>query len=331
MTTTDVSRLILAHPDLGTLGGAGLHAQILAIYKKIGDNLSSRILVNLNVLNAATATFEHDFRAPFGELRWDLYLAASTDPYDLTRISSSSSPALSAFTVSATAGFVTTKIDVLNSSGATRNLVLVVHMDPLKLAEGDVQDVDVTTVAPTDGQTMTYDTASGKWKPVSVARFNKIVDPSATAGGYVYTTLEAAIAAASAGDLILVKGTETVTTAITQNIADLTIEWKQGAKTVAGGSITSILNVTGARCRLIAPYFRVDNTTVTYPLKVAAADCRVTDGIVETNAAVTVTAAIQINAGGTRAFANLGILNTTGTVTNDFEDNVGTLRGSFGR
>lgn len=165
MTTTDVSRLVLAHPDLGTIGGASLHAQIAAIYKKIGDNLSSRILVNLNVADTATATFQHDIRVAFSELRWDLYLAANTDPYDLTRITSSSSPALSQFTVSATPGFTTTKIDVLNSSGSTQNLVLVVHIDPLKLSEGDIDDVDVTTVAPQDGQALVYEATSSLWKP----------------------------------------------------------------------------------------------------------------------------------------------------------------------
>lgn len=165
MTTTDTSRLILAHPDLGTVGGAGLHAAITAIYKKIGDNLATRILVNLSVANAATATFEHDFRVAFGDLRYDLYIAASTDPYDLTRITATSTPPLSQFAVVATPSFLTTKINVTNNSGSTRNLVLVVLMDPLKLFEGDVQDVDVTTTAPEDGQALVYDSASTKFKP----------------------------------------------------------------------------------------------------------------------------------------------------------------------
>lgn len=193
MTTTDVSRLILAHPDLGTAGGAGLHAAITAIYKKIGDNLSSRIMVNLSVVAAATATFEHDFKAAFGELRYDLYIASNSDPYDLTRITASSSPSLSQFAVSATSGFATTKIDVVNNSGATRNLVLVVHMDPLKFGEGDVQDVDVTTTAPQDGQALVYNSTSGKWVPGasgdSSYKLQSVTTPNASLkGGYIETS-----------------------------------------------------------------------------------------------------------------------------------------------
>jgi hypothetical protein len=165
MTTTDVSRLILAHPDLGTAGGAGLHAAITAIYKKVGDNLATRILVNLSVANGATATFEHDFKTAFSDLRYDLYIAANSDPYDLTRITATSSPALSDFAVVATPSFLTTKINVTNNSGSSRNLVLVVFMDPLKFSEGDIQDVDVTSTAPQDGQALVYNSGTTKWSP----------------------------------------------------------------------------------------------------------------------------------------------------------------------
>lgn len=162
----------------------------------------------------------------------------------------------------------------------------------------------------------------------------RIVDPSQTANGNVYATLASAIAAAVAGDHIYVKGTETLTALVTQSVADVTIEWAPGAKTVVGSSSsqTAGLSITGARCRLLAPYIRVDNTAAVYAIKTSAADTRILDGIVETNnAGLTLTAPLQINSGGARCKAEYGILVTSGAVTNDFEDNVGTLRGSFAR
>lgn len=166
MTSTNVSRLILAHPDLGSAGGAPLHASITAMYKKLGDNMSSRMLIALNVTApGGVATLNHDFRDAFADMRWDLYLVASTDPYDFTRITATSSPSLSQFTVAANGTNPTTQIDVTNNSGSTRNLCLVVHMDPLNLSEGDIKDIDVVTIPPQDGQAMVFDATSSKWKP----------------------------------------------------------------------------------------------------------------------------------------------------------------------
>lgn len=164
---TDVSRLILSHPDLGAAGGAGLHASITAMYKKIGDNMSSRMLITLSLANSATATVEHDFRDAFSDMRWDLYIIASTDPYDFTRITSSSSPALSSFAVAANITNPTTQIDITNNSGSSRNLCLVVHLDPLKLSEGDIQDVDTSSIAPTSGDALIWN--GTKWAPAAVS------------------------------------------------------------------------------------------------------------------------------------------------------------------
>jgi hypothetical protein len=164
---SNTSRLILDHPALGTAGGAGLHASITAIYKKIGDNISTRILPVVGLADTATATVEHDLKTAFGNYRYDLYLLSGSDPYDLTRVTSTSSPALSAFTIAATSGFATTKIDITNNSGASRDLALVIIMDPLRLDEGDIQDIDVVSTPPTNGQALVYDSGSGKWKPSS--------------------------------------------------------------------------------------------------------------------------------------------------------------------
>jgi len=155
-----VSRLQLDHPALGTTGGAGLHASIQALYQKIGDNLADRLFFIQNLNNAATSTVEHNFKVPFSALRYDLYLW-DEGTGELTRITSASSPAISSFTIAATSGFLTTKIDVTNSSGAQRDLALVVFNDPIEIDE--LTDVDLT-VAPQDGQALVYDAGASKFK-----------------------------------------------------------------------------------------------------------------------------------------------------------------------
>lgn len=290
--TNPLSRRGYNHPSQSSAGDATLYSNIETIYSSIGNDLMSRWGVISSLANGASASFIHGLRLPFPLLKFVAYTSSSATDDGTGELTIKLG---SLVTYAPDGTNPTTTVTVTNNSGGTLTNLRI-------LAK---QDIDSSS--------------------------QKFVDPSITAGGNVYAKLADAIAAASAGDTITVRGTETVTTAITQSVADLTIMWAPLAKTVAGGSITSILNITGARCRLVAPYLRVDNTTVTYPLKVAAADCRVMDGIIETNAAVTLTAAVQINSGGNRAKVDLGILVTTGTVTSDFEDNVGTLRGSFAR
>lgn len=131
---TVVSRLQLNHPALGTAGGSGLHTSIEALYTKIGDNLATRILTAVNLNDTATATVEHNLKCPFADLRLELYLYDETTT-ELTRITDFTSPALSSFTIAATSGFETTKIDITNNSGAQRDLALVVDLDVIEYPE----------------------------------------------------------------------------------------------------------------------------------------------------------------------------------------------------
>jgi len=160
----DVSRLVLTHPALGTTGGAGLHASIEAIYAKIGNNISTRILTAVGLANAATATVEHSMKTAFEEFRYDLYLY-NTVTLALTRVTSATSPSLSQFTIIANVTNPTTHIDITNNSGATRDLALVLIVDPLFLKEGDIKDVDITTTPPGDGEALVWNSAGSKFKP----------------------------------------------------------------------------------------------------------------------------------------------------------------------
>lgn len=131
---TVVSRLQLNHPALGAAGGSGLHTSIEALYTKIGNNLSTRILTAVGLANAATATVQHDLQCAFSDLRYDLYLY-NTGTTEITRITDFTSPAISAFTIVATSGFLTTKIDITNNSGSSQDLALVVDLDPIEYPE----------------------------------------------------------------------------------------------------------------------------------------------------------------------------------------------------
>lgn len=242
MTTTDVSRLILAHPNLGTTGGTALWDQITAIYKKLGDNITTRMLVALSVPNTTSVDLEHDFRVAFGQIRWDIYTIASTDPYDLTRVTSSSSPSLSQFTVVATPGLTTTKIRVTNNTGSTQSIMLVAILDPLFLSEGDVQDIDIVTTAPQDGQALVYDAASSKFKPGasgdSSYKVQSVTTPNASIkGGYLETS--------DGKELATYSGSGTV-------LASYGVDLTLNLTTILGGSPANATNY----------YLYIDQTTL---------------------------------------------------------------------
>lgn len=184
-----VSYLQLDHPALGTAGGSALHASIQAIYQKIGDNIADRLLLAVNLNDTATATVEHNFNCAFSELRYDLYLYNEITT-ELTRITSTSSPSLSQFTIVANGGDLTGSIDITNNSGSQRDLALVVFRDPIYLKDGDVKDIDITTTAPEDGQALVYEAASLKFKPGASGdasfKIQGVTDPNATIkGGYL--------------------------------------------------------------------------------------------------------------------------------------------------
>lgn len=293
--TNPVSRMGLDHPDLATAGGASLFARVETLYKSLANPMSTRWLSAASLANGATTTLTHGLRIGFAQLRFAVYTASDSNEVgtaDHTRILEGAS----GVSIVETGANPTTQIDIINNSGGTlTNLRVLVWQD-----------------FHTD--------------------YQRIVDPSLTASGRIYATLAAAIAAAAAGDKILVKGTHNVTSGVAVNVADLTIEWAPLAKLTSSGAATELLSISAARCRLIAPYLRSDGASVTHAIKVSAADLRIVGGIVESNNAAGMTSALQINSGGVRAIADLGLIATSGTITNDFDDTVvQTLRGSFGR
>lgn len=179
---TIVSRLELDHPALGTAGGAGLHTSIEALYVKLGNNMGSRLFYVENLANAATSDLDHNFGTDIANLRYDIYLW-DTGTQVLTRVTPQTSPALSAFPVIERVGFEDTQFRITNSSGAERDLVVCVFNDVISTQEGDIADIDTTTIAPEDGQALVFDFSTKKFRPGASGdasfKISGVTDPSA--------------------------------------------------------------------------------------------------------------------------------------------------------
>ncbi len=158
-----VSRLELDHPALGAAGGVALHAQVEALYKKLGDSLQSRWYQLTDFDNGESVDLDHNFDMDIGLLRWDLYVYTGGA---WVKVTSTSSPALSAFTVVEKVGDEDNQLTITNVSGGNDLLAaVVITNDPLYLSEGDIEDIDVQTVPPEDGQALVYEAATKKFKP----------------------------------------------------------------------------------------------------------------------------------------------------------------------
>jgi hypothetical protein len=160
-SVTTISRLKLDHPDLGYDGGAGLHTAIANLYTRIGDNMNSRYQEYTSVANSTTTTYEHNFGVALSELVVRLYTGTGNSKVRIAN------PTASGWTIAATGGFTTTKIDITTPSvgGPWTFSVLVVHGRGSTEKLDDLDDVDVTTTAPQDGQALVYDLNSTQWLP----------------------------------------------------------------------------------------------------------------------------------------------------------------------
>lgn len=161
---TVISRLELDHPAQGATPAATVYAQITAIYTKIGNAIDSRYFEITGLANAGTADLEHNFKAAFATLTFDVY-SWNSGTGELTLLTAVTSPTRASIGISATPSFLTTKTRVTNSSGSSQDLVVIIHHNSTDLDE--LADVTITT--PSNGQVLTYDTATTSWlnKPSS--------------------------------------------------------------------------------------------------------------------------------------------------------------------
>ena len=151
-----VSRLVLNHPPLGTIGGSSLHTQIEALYTKIGDAINSRWFQVEGFDTGESFTLEHNFDTDIDNIRYKIYVYAG-DKWVLT--TDESTPLRSAFQVAEATGLEDTHVTVTNVSAGNDLLCAVVLInDPLSLEDGDLKDVDVSGA--TEGMALVYDEAS---------------------------------------------------------------------------------------------------------------------------------------------------------------------------
>lgn len=317
---TIVSYLQLNHPALGTAGGAGLHTSIESIYSKIGDNIADRLITTIGLANAATVTLEHNFNTAFADLRWDLYLYNSGTT-ELTRITDTTSPALSAFALVANGVDATGKVDLTNSSGASRDLALVIFRDPISLSSDGSNDVkDVLVTSKTERDVLTYDAATLKWKNKRPAGATKFVE-----SGGQYASVTAAAAAAVAGDVVLVMSSTTEAAGdLILSVAGVRWVWMPNIVTTLTGSLTNGLRVTGTNITLLDMQLKLTPTgTQARGLSIEAADCMVDRGKIELATAQTLTDAVHVTSSGARTYVQASLLASLGTITNGLTNNDG--------
>lgn len=157
-----VSRLQLNHPALGTTGGASLHTAIEALYTKLGDAMADRYFALTDFDNGETVDLLHNFDTDIANLRYDLYNYTGGQWVEVT---TTSSPALSAFTIIEKVGFEDTTLQITNVSGGNDlEMAVVLVNDPIRLLGNDIKDIDNTTPIE-DGQSLVYDSLTSKLKP----------------------------------------------------------------------------------------------------------------------------------------------------------------------
>ncbi len=155
-TTTNVSRLKLVHPDIGYEGGVALHTFIRNGWTKLGDNINSRFFVKTDLADSASQDFEHNFLCDFSELNVLLY-AYDEITSELTRITQGGTPDRDDFTIEATPAAEKSQLRVTNNTGSTQDIAIVVVQGRGAEKLNDLDDVDVQTTPPEDGQALVWD------------------------------------------------------------------------------------------------------------------------------------------------------------------------------
>ena len=115
----EISRSKVEHPALATAGGASLHTSVAAIYTKLGDNANSRYLTSDALADSANVDLEHNFNVAFDDLTFLLSERVIATNELLGQLTTG-------FTITPTAGFEKTKVNVANASGGAKDIALVV-------------------------------------------------------------------------------------------------------------------------------------------------------------------------------------------------------------
>lgn len=124
-TTTELGRLKLAHPDLGYQGGSTLHELASTLYTKLSDNIDSRYAEYSSVANSAVTTVEHNLGVALTAANVLLYTGTGTSKTAIAN------PTASGWTIAATTGFTTTKVDITApSTGGPHTFSVALSTNP---------------------------------------------------------------------------------------------------------------------------------------------------------------------------------------------------------
>ena len=161
-----VSRLELNHPALGTAGGPSLHASIESLYQKIGDSVSSRWFTVGAFNQTETVDLDHNFSTDVSLLQVDILklVGGEWEKADL-----------SDFTLIEKVGDEGDVLQLTNdTAGNGIEVAVSVVFNPLFLSDGDIKDVDVSSVA--DKDVLVYDSVTKKFLPTSILQAKVLKD-----------------------------------------------------------------------------------------------------------------------------------------------------------
>lgn len=180
-----VGRLQLNHPALGTVGGSALHSSIESLWTIVSDDINSRYTEFSGVTNATTYEVNHNFGTFLSEIKVDLYSGVTGS---LTRITEASSPALSLYTIQQKTGEERTTIEIITpASGTPSDLAVILSGHDIAESLDDLDDVDISTTAPEDGQALVYSASGSEWLPGasgdSSFKIQAVTDPNGTIKG----------------------------------------------------------------------------------------------------------------------------------------------------
>ncbi len=147
--TVTLGRQGYVYPDLGHPGGPAQVSLQHSVIEKISNDLNSRYEQYVSVPNSTVNTVSHNFGLNYESL--SVILFSGVYP-NLTKIDD-----ITNWTISPTFGFEKTAIDVTTpSSGGPHDFAILITVVPGPLSLNDLEDVDLATNLPSDGQTLIY-------------------------------------------------------------------------------------------------------------------------------------------------------------------------------
>ena len=158
--TTITSRSRLDWPDLGYEGGAGLHAKMLETIDELGDQANSRYEEYTAVSNSTTVEQYHNFGVGLEELTVLIYTGSGIA---LVRVQD---PVASGWGINAKAGSLKEIIEIVTpaSGGPHTFAAVVIHGSAIESID-DLDDVDISSTAPEEGQALVWDSGGSEFIP----------------------------------------------------------------------------------------------------------------------------------------------------------------------